>query len=1074
MKITVLILIYTVFLSSAWASRHINPICKPLSKSQKWHSGDTVYFVDRVAPAYQKIVNESKKYAIKNTTFRTSLEAMDYDLDKINSRNSLRLQQECDINNLGSSSTCHHFKAYCINDIATTTMGKSFDSFNRCAISRADYCGESFQTVEGVKGNIAELNRAYNEISKVQDQIIKDPNLNQYYGDIQSSFDELKKKLEDAKKNANKSIADIEKEIEEDYAKLRSNDSRYNNACNILDQCDDYLEKEGYEDKFHLLSQTSVCHFDNDYSDDSLKPLENLLDGINNHNQKENLKSLAIKSLNNATEQTVKEWASIFKALTGNKPTKSDLCRELPDQCSNELALQSLQKLDLTNTPKLDQLKEIKAYNVMAKKMNSLCQKSKKGFIDENLESDIQEQLTKVMYETRIGQLMGVQNFREKIPPFNQEKCLEDGIGFKLIEENSNGVNLLTNAIKSIKTLQKDKAEKLHDQKNQVVYAGKWTGPNDSDYFKILKDIIQNDPYMVREAIKSSGSPEEALWICKATHSIYKNDRLKTIGTWTVTGLALAGSLVATIFTFGAATPLLVGSIAAATSVGVYNLNDAITARHNAEQSMAISSSNQILLSMNLEGLDDQVKAGYVEVGMSLLPGAIKGLQIAGKAVGPVLKSSSLIAALPASAKVSQASSSLMNAIKTGGKVTQKMIQKALASKLPNASPEKIQTLANILQGTAADMSLEIITFASVHPDPFSEEGMQSLAVALTTSAAFNSLGPAGRQWVLKRKQNKINNLSVIRDVNTPEKSIALDKFKSEVEITPKVGKLMDEAHNAPSGYQKNKQIKLLVDEVSTQPGMTKPKAKDLVLGAPDETGIRKGGLASEDVMILGVERQYEFPIQTSETTNYKVADIENKLNTIKSEGISWRGGFTTKKAFDEAGNLIPNKYPSYTHVIRGNISTRNGTPILSGGMHTDRSLKTLISNNPVYKERMLDANGHIKEDFYIEFPNGVRRVKIPRIKANGSAQGNQTLTKDLFPKDWDSDKILDAVNKVVKSQEPDKFMIHRNRGFYHYIGEVDGVKLDILIDEQGGINTVFPMVDETLGTKMISPEIYK
>lgn len=1073
MKSILIFSLFFIFSNSVWANKNINSLCEPLSRAQKWHAKDTIYYVDRVAPAYQKIVNESKKYAIKNTTFKSTLAAMDYDLDKINSRNSLRLQQECNINDLSSKSTCHHFKAYCLNDIATTSMGKSFDNFNHCAITRANYCGESFQTVDGVKANIAELNKAYEEISKVQEQVIKDPNLNQYFGDVQNSFDDLKKKLELAKKNANKSIADIEKEIKNDYSKLKSKDSRYNNACNILDQCDDYLEKEGYEDNYNLLAQTSVCHFNHKYSEDSLKPLENLLDGINNHNQKENLKSLAINSLNNATEQTVKEWASISKALNGKKPTSSDLCKELPDLCKNDLAQTALKKMDLSNTPKLDQLKEIKSYNEMARQMNSLCKKSKNGFIDKNLETEIQTQLTKVMYESKIGQLMGVQNFREKIPPFNQKECLEEGIGFSLIEENNSGVNLLTNAIKGIKSIQKDKAEKLKDQKNQVVYAGKWTGPNDKDYFKILKDIIQNDPYMVREAIKLSGSPEEALWICKATHSIYKNDRLKTIGTWTVTGLALAGSLVATVFTFGAATPLLVASIAAATSVGVYNLNNAITARHNAEQSMAISSSDQILLSMNLEGLDSQVKAGYVEVGMSLLPGAIKGLQVAGKAVGPVLKGSQLLKALPASTKISQASSSLLNTIKAGGKVTEKMIQKALASKLPNASPEKIQTLASILQGTSADMSLEIITFASIHPDPFSEEGMQSLAIALSTSTAFNSLGPAGRQWALKRKQSKLNNLSVLKDVNTPQKSMALNNFKSEVELTPKVGKLMDNAHNAPSGFQKNKQIKLLVDEVSTQPGMTKTKAKDLVLGKSDETGIRKGGLASEDVMILGHDRKYKFTIEASDNPHYQPEIVESKLLEIKEKGIEWRGGFTASKAFDGNGNLLPDLYPSYTHVIRGNISTRNGVPILSSGMHTDRSLKNLIKNNPVYKEKMLDATGSIKSDYYFEFSNGVRRVLIPRIKPNGSAQGNQTMTKDLFPKSWDSNKILDAVNKVVKRQDPDKFLIHNKRGFYHYTGEVDGVKLDILIDEQGGINTVFPMVDETKALSIPSPEKY-
>lgn len=747
----------------AFGEARVEEICKPLSIAKKWHKGDTVYWKDRVAPAYRQIVESSKPHAIRNTTFKQSLNASGYPMDKINSHNSLRLQQECDVTNLNSSNTCHHFQAYCINNITTKTLNKSFDSFNNCAINRSPYCGESFSTPEGILGNLRELEKASEAILDVQDDIRKDPNLNAYFGDVEKSFDELKSKLALAKENAKQAAENLEDEIEQEYSRLKTEDDRFNNCCSILDQCDDYLKKEGYEDNYSLLSQTTFCKFNSQHSDDELKPLENLLKGLNGHNEKENLKELAIKSLENATKQTVKEYASTYKALHGVKPSSAQMCKDLPKFCQNTSAKNALADLNLSEVQKLDVRAEVKRYNQQALEMNKLCKQAKSGHVTKELEAKINQSLYQTMYTTRIGQLMGVKNFRDKVPPYNQQACFEDGEGFTPIAENESGDSLITAGITSLFDLQKDKSKKLVDQKNQVTYAGKFTDANDRDYYKILKDIVRNDPYMIQEVLRNSGNPDQALWVCKATHDLYKTEKWETIGTWVGTGLAIAGSLVATVFTFGAATPLLVGSLAMATSVGVYNLNKAYTAKHNAEQSISIQSGERVLASMQLPQIDGQVKAAYFEVGMSLLPGAVKGLQVAGKAIGPVLKSSQLLRALPAGAKLTGASKSLVDAVKSGHKVSQKMIQKALASKLPNASPDKIKHFASILEGTSADMSLEMIVFASSFPDPpgpFSKEGMQSLALALGTSAGFNSLGPAGKQWVLKRKATR-NNQSI-------------------------------------------------------------------------------------------------------------------------------------------------------------------------------------------------------------------------------------------------------------------------------------------------------------------------
>lgn len=895
-----ILLICTFIPGLALGEARIDEMCKPLSKAKRWHRGDTVYYKDRVAPAYRDIVNQSKSHAVRNATFKQALSSYSYSERKVNQHNRLRLQKECDITQLNGSNACHHFQAYCLNNISTSTLNKSFDSFNHCAIKRASYCGESFQTPEGILANLRELEDAANAIFEVQDEIKGDPYLLDYFGDIQDTFEDLKLKLAAAKENAKESADKLEKEIEEKYAKKRQEDENFRSCCEVLDQCDDYLKNEGYEDKFQIMNQTVFCDFNNNYTEDELTPLTNLLNGLDGYNQKVNLKDLAIDSLMNSTEQTVKEYASTYKALHGKKPSEDQMCKDLEDFCENTHAKQALKNLDLKDVPKMDINQQIKDFNTQAEIMNKLCKEASDGHVSDELAKSINDQIYKTMYETKMGQLMGVQNFREKVPPFDQEGCYEDGVGFKPIPKGDAGKKLVISGIESLMEIQKDKAEKINDQKDQVTYAGAYVDASDKDYYKILKDIVRNDPYMIRETIRNSGNPDQALWICKATADIYKSEKIETIATWVGSGLAIAGALVATVFTFGGAAPLLVGSIAMATSVGVYNLNNAITARHNAEQSMAIQSAERVLLAEGLPELDGQVKAAYVEVAMSLLPGAIRGVQLAGKAVTPLVKSSQLVNAIPAGGKLSASSKAVVDAIKNGREVTKGMLQRALASKLPNADPTKLKTFATILEGTSADMSVEMMVFASTYPDPpgpFSKEGMRTLAISLRSTVAFNALGPAGRQWVLKRKANRLNRTmvnaqknvsgtnsdmpSVLVDANNPRQRPEVIKFATEVEMNENVLKLMDNAHNAPSGYAKNKQIKLLIDEVSTQPNMTRAKAEDLVLGVDNGSGVRTGGLASSDVMVLGKEFN-PTSVKNLSDINCNVADCNSLIAYVK------------------------------------------------------------------------------------------------------------------------------------------------------------------------------------------------
>ena len=63
----------------------------------------------------------------------------------------------------------------------------------------------------------------------------------------------------------------------------------------------------------------------------------------------------------------------------------------------------------------------------------------------------------------------------------------------------------------------------------------------------------------------------------------------------------------------------------------------------------------------------------------------------------------------------------------------------------------------------------------------------------------------------------------------------------------------MNNAHLAEPGFAKNRQIKNLIDEVAEQVG--DQRARQLILGSQNQDGALVGGLASEDVKVLGSQR---------------------------------------------------------------------------------------------------------------------------------------------------------------------------------------------------------------------------
>ena len=64
LKYITLLFLSTILTQNLWAEAHITNICKPISKNMGWHSGDTVRWVQRVAPDLKANMIESERNKI--------------------------------------------------------------------------------------------------------------------------------------------------------------------------------------------------------------------------------------------------------------------------------------------------------------------------------------------------------------------------------------------------------------------------------------------------------------------------------------------------------------------------------------------------------------------------------------------------------------------------------------------------------------------------------------------------------------------------------------------------------------------------------------------------------------------------------------------------------------------------------------------------------------------------------------------------------------------------------------------------------------------------------------------------
>lgn len=1031
---------------------YMRPMCEKFAATKRtspsgvvrkpWIDVDTIRWNERYVPEFQEIVGQAKNEAVRNQTFKTSFvntATRSYTQEEIEERNIARLQSEC-----GSSEAqlfnCTHFKADCAMQMSNKVLTDNLRTFSDCAIDPKDHCGSSFLTPEGVKGNLAALDKAVKEIDKLKAEIDQDPGLSEYFMDVEAAYKvlhDLYDKALEAKKVSDINFAnlkadseamnklsagvlsDFDRKANEKYNKLAASDAGFKKAVDVLNKCDDYLDQKGYSDRHQVISQINICQIEvAPASAPEIAQFTDIMDHLEEQNNKENLKNVAVKALENSIGLTVTEFANLFKAMTGRAPTQTDMCSKLDAKfCQNPLAKSALKGLgDLPNVPKMNSRAELQAFNKAAEEMNKLCLKAPNTPDKRILEGPVQAQLTEIMYNTRIGQLMGFEKFRKKIPPFNQEECLKGKPGFKLIPNSDAGVKLVEDATWGVLELQKDKSKQIKDYLNQVAYTGKYVGPNDADYEKLLRNLLENDPFTVREAIRSSGSPDQALWLCHATSDIYRREKNERVWKWIGTGLCIAGSLAATVFTFGAATPLLVGSIAMGAGMGVYNLNQAWTKQHNTSMSAAINSSDAIINSNALTAADEAEKGAYVEIALSLLPVGTKYLKVGGALLSKTPMVSKVLAGVSAS-KLGTAGNSLLKAVKSGQKFSKELVVKALGEKL--ASSKGMKIARDFLVGASDDAALEFSVAIALHPDPLSEESIRMMLQGMATGQLMR-LGSKGMLW---SKQKAMANFEAAKIKNGQSLAQTNPTVPQE-----NIGLVVSNSSNKNAPTVQNDVANPVVTNTSPPNKIETAQNSGKVVSPPQTTKINRSPTKEAPNNAPVVERE---TIKISRKDFAKPSDFKKYLEGLKlnkGDVIEFPGGhkFTIEKRL--GGESMTEVYLlADGNVLRINKKSEKGF----GSVQSFRDGHTILTEKGVPVAKIV--SGADSPDFVVvqKIDSGIGPDQPP-VSFEDFINGKKTLgpDKEKYYKEFEEFAKRTKDFETLEDFRPDQVLYDKDRGW--------------------------------------------
>ncbi|MBS1963995.1 MAG: hypothetical protein JST04_17415 [Bdellovibrionales bacterium] len=791
-----------------------DPICSKYVESrgfQKFYNtrkgerkaGDTIYWETKVLPDFERIAKDPKfqSEANLNAQFKVTLASYGIRENEIAEANENRLISDC--SRQPQLEGCLAMQTYCVRDYIQKEWPKAVENFNTCfdKSSREHGCGTDFQTADGIAKNLAVLQKFQGKVGAINDEMLKLPNVPDYLNDITTSFQNFSAKVQNLLAKGKARIDDLKKQeaaaADKRYQSTVAMQNNLGQACRAFNECKGYLDRKGYADSKQLLNQISSCQVRNESTPESGKQFDETMKtmkDIHSAAQKSAMADLIKDTFNESLGQTARQYLEGYFAINGRLPTEAAFKAAVGGRFPGDILKKYYDdaKANQSSMKKMDVGAEISAFNVRVKALNAACAAVKvSGASAKEKEKDAatQGQLAAVgdaynglLYGSRFGSLFALKSFSNKVGSFNSEDCFTKGEGMHELTASDSGrvVDALNDALSVIG----DKGRELVRNQKDL------TDPEDPG--SGLRFFLENDPLVLRELIRKTNSAEQAMLLCGSIETIYSKEARHKFWSKVLTGLAIAGAVVATVMSAGAAAPGLVAIVSASaigvgTVNGLINIDYAMNTKTHMQQS-GISGTFDRDVSNNLIAQSRaEIKGEAIGIGLQFVP--VVGKSAAGvvsKTVIPKVMATEIMQVV-SKTKAWQVGATVVNgstkAVGTfmnslnKGTATFGELSGALLSRVTTQGAGRVwaATFNAISQGMSQDMAMIFTATALTHPDPFSEDGLLQMLEAFVQSRGVAALGASGGEIYRRLKAGGgMKSLFTNKLVSVPEADMKL------------------------------------------------------------------------------------------------------------------------------------------------------------------------------------------------------------------------------------------------------------------------------------------------------------
>ena len=796
------------------------------TRAGKRVAGDTIYWETRVLPDFERIAKDPKfaNEAVLNAKFKAMAASYGLREDEISNANQDRIISDCARN--PQMEGCLAMQTYCVRDYIRTQFPKAWDNFNGCLdkTNREHGCGADFQTAAGIEKNLAVLSKFQGKVGAINADMMKLPNVPDYLQDIQGSFQDFSANVRAMMAKGKSKIEDLKKREAEAADKrwqaANAQQSKLGDACRAFSECKGYLGRQGYADNKSLLNQISSCQVKDETTPESGKSFDQamkVMKDIHSAVQRKAIAELAQDTFNESLAQAAQQYLTTYIAINGKVPDEATYSAAVGGKIANATLGTVYQnvKANQADVPKMNFPAEIGAFNAKVRALNAACaaaadsdasQKGSDPTAKGQLEA-VGDAHSQLLYGSRFGGLLAIKSFSEKVGNFDQEACFSKGEGMKELDPNAD-VGRVKGAMGDLLEIIAAKGKELVRNQKDL------TDPNDPG--SGIRYFLEYDPLVLREMIRKTNSPEQAMLLCGAIEKIYAKEARRKTWSKVLTGLAIAGALVATVMTAGGATPLLIAAVSTTaigigTVNGLVNINYVAGVRSHYKQSNATGTFDREISSSLIDHSTTEIKAESIGLALQFVPMVGKSAAgVVSKTMIKPLMSSRLVTVMAeshawdvgskAASAMTKPVSTFMTALSKGAASYGEM-GAALVSKMSSATSKvMVATFNAITKDMTQDAAMIFAATALTHPDPYSKQGMLQMLEAFVQSRGIAALGASGGKIYRQLKGEVGSTLATKPILSTTE-----EKVPVVTKTAPKTafdGKTTGDFVRAPSSPQ--------------------------------------------------------------------------------------------------------------------------------------------------------------------------------------------------------------------------------------------------------------------------------